>query len=155
AIGRILDYVDDPNGDGDHSDSIARDTLVIFFSDNGGPAGSTSNQPLRGAKGMFYEGGIRVPLIARLPGVIAPGSVSEAAVHEVDFYPTFAAFARAKLPDAKQHMLDGESFAGILRGQKKRLDRQAIYWHFPGYLDTRAVPCSTIIKDRGGKRYKL
>lgn len=163
AIGRILARLDDPNGDGDRKDSIADKTLVIFVSDNGGFGGSTDNTPLRGSKGMLSEGGIRVPLVARLPGVIAPGSSNNAAVHLIDLYPTLAELAGAKKPDAKAHILDGVSLAGLLRGTQKSLNtggnqaRTSLFWHFPGYLDTRAIPCSVIIKDRAsdGKRYKL
>ncbi len=129
---------------------------MVFLSDNGGFANNTSNAPLRGSKGMFYDGGLRVPLIARLPGVIKPGATSDAMLNVVDLYPTFADFAGAKLPDPVVHTLDGESFAPILRGKATSLHRSAIYYHFPGYLDTRAFPSSVIIKQTaGGDRYKL
>jgi arylsulfatase A-like enzyme len=162
AVGRILDSLEDPDGNGDRSDSIARNTLVVFVSDNGGFGGSTSNAPLRGSKGMFSEGGLRVPLIVRLPGGARAGTTSAAPVHVIDLYPTFAALGRAALPDSNRHTLDGVSLDGVLRGKEKTpTGRDTLYWHFPGYLDTRAVPCSSVVKDRhaaeggGGKRYKL
>jgi hypothetical protein len=155
AVGRIIDVVDDPNGDGDPSDSVASNTLLLFYSDNGGYMGPTDNSPLRERKGTFREGGLRVPLIAAMSGTIAAGAVSDEAVHAVDFYPTFAELGGATLPPPQDHVVDGESFAGILRGEETALDRDALYWHFPGYLDNRSVPVSLITKDVGGDRYKL
>jgi len=155
AVGRIVAAIDDPNGDGDTSDSIAANTLLLFYSDNGGHIGATDNSPLRERKGTFREGGLRVPLIATMPGAIAAGSTSDEAVHAIDFYPTFAEFANTAVPNPQSHTLDGESFAGILRGEKSVLDRSAVFWHFPGYLDTRSVPTSLITKDVGEQRYKL
>ena len=85
AIARILKYLDDNN--------LADNTLVIFTSDNGGSGGSERNAPLRLAKGTFYEGGLRVPMIVRLPGVTKSNSTTDAMVSIIDFYPTFAEFA--------------------------------------------------------------
>lgn len=155
SVGRIVARLDDPNGDGDPTDSIRRDTLVVFLSDNGAAAPLASNAPLRMGKGSLWEGGVRVPFIASMPGSIAPGSVSHEAVHVVDLYPSFAAFAGAPLPDPTEHPLDGESLAGILTGRTKRLARDALYWHFPGYIDTRLTPTSIVNKRVDGRRYKL
>lgn len=155
AVGRIVRALDDPNGDGDTSDSVADKTLVVFLSDNGGYGGQTSNAPLRGAKGMFYEGGIRVPLVLRQPGVIKAGSVTDEPVHAVDLYPTLADFAGAELPSPSVHPIDGVSFAGLARGAESALSRDAIYWHFPGYMDTRQVPNSVIRKRVGDRWFKL
>ena len=155
SVGRIVAALDDPNGDGDVSDGIGRRTLVVFLSDNGGAGGQTKNAPLRGGKGWFLEGGVRVPLIARMPGSIAPGSVSDEGVHVVDFYPTFAELAGAPLPNAKQHALDGESLVPLLMGEASRLRRTAIFWHFPGYLDHRMTPSSIVNARVGDRRYKL
>ncbi|MBM3336050.1 sulfatase, partial [Candidatus Sumerlaeota bacterium] len=83
---------------------LGKNTLVLFTSDNGGTPQS-SQEPLRGSKGCYYEGGIRVPLIARWPGVISPGAVSDAPVSNVDFYPTFLDAAGASAPADK--ILDG------------------------------------------------
>ena len=110
---------------------LARDTLVIFTSDNGGTQQS-SQEPLRGNKGCYYEGGIREPFIAYWPGVINAGTTDKTPVHNVDLYPTFLATAAAKIPAGKT--LDGESLLPLFKGNGK-LKRQAIFWHFPGYLD--------------------
>jgi arylsulfatase A-like enzyme len=154
-MGRIMAYLNDPNGDGDTSDSITSNTLVIFFSDNGGEEHSTSNYPLRGAKGMFTEGGIREPLIASMPGTIPAGTTNNTPVIMVDFYKTFADFVGAKLPNPVTDPLDGVSLMPLLRDQVQTLPDRALYWHFPGYLDHRARPCSMIVKPFDGKRYKL
>jgi len=153
AVGRLMAYLTDPNGDGDPSDAITN-TLVVFYSDNGGARGSTRNPPLRGFKGMFYEGGIRVPLIFWMPGFV-PHRVNPTPVIMVDFHRTWADLTGAPLPDPKDQPLDGVSLVPLIFGQVDRLPDRALYWHFPGYLDTRARPCSVITKPVNGKRYKL
>ncbi|QQE12854.1 sulfatase [Planctomycetota bacterium] len=156
AIGRIMDALYDPNGDGNQSDSIADNTLVMLYSDNGGYEGGTVNTPLRSTKHTMYEGGLRVPLIASMPGTIASGAISDEAVHAIDIYSTFADFAGADLPDPTVHEVDGESFAGILKGQESSLDRDSLYWHMPGYWQNYMKhPTSVINKRFGDKRYKL
>ncbi|MEM1304929.1 MAG: sulfatase-like hydrolase/transferase, partial [Planctomycetota bacterium] len=105
AIGRIVAYLEDPNGDGDSADSIAGDTVLLFYGDNGG-TNATDSSPLTGRKGSQQEGGLRVPLIAWSPGRVAGGTVTDEPVQAVDFYPTFAEFAGAALPDATAYPLD-------------------------------------------------
>jgi arylsulfatase A-like enzyme len=114
---------------------LERDTLVVFTSDNGGTQAS-SQEPLRGNKGGYYEGGIREPFIARWPGVIRPGSRNETPVINLDLYPTFLAAAGAAVPAGK--VLDGESLLPLLRGDGA-LKRRAIFWHFPGYLNQPVI----------------
>jgi len=155
TVGRILAALDDPNGDGDTSDSMSDHTIVFFMSDNGGVGEQHDNAPLRGAKGMFYEGGIRIPLVVRYQKVIPSGSVSEVPVHVIDYYPTLAELTSSRIPDKKEHVLDGVSFVSLLKGEQKDLKREALYWHFPGYMDNRQVPTSMINKRIGDKRYKL
>lgn len=108
---------------------LDKNTLVIFTSDNGG-TGPSLNEPLRGAKGGYYEGGIREPFLARWPGVIKPGTTCETPIINVDLHPTFIAAAGGK-PTAD---LDGESLLPLFHGVTK-LPRDAVFWHFPGYLD--------------------
>ena len=103
-------------------------TLVIFTSDNGGEDRVTTNGPLRAGKSTLYEGGIREPLIVRLPGVVKPGSVCDTPVSTVDFYPTLLEAAGAK-PDPKQR-LDGLSLMPLLKGTGS-LARDTLYWHYP------------------------
>jgi arylsulfatase A len=119
---------------------IDDDTLVIFTSDNGPQPGAWTdifvdffdgNGPFRGAKGHFYEGGIRVPTIARLPGRIAPGTVSEHVGYFPDILPTLAdlAGATAHLPAD----LDGLSFAPTLLGRPEEQESHPyLYWEAAG-----------------------
>jgi arylsulfatase A-like enzyme len=107
---------------------LEKNTLIIFTSDNGGT--HVSQEPLRGKKGCYYEGGIRVPMIACWSGVVRPGSNCDVPVLNVDVYPTFLDAAGAKRPKSP---LDGESVVPLLKGESK-LERRAIFWHFPGYL---------------------
>jgi arylsulfatase A-like enzyme len=110
----------------------ARNTVVIFTSDNGGFGGATSMRPLRGIKGMFYEGGIRVPLAITWPGRIAAGSSSDVPVNSVDFFPTLLDLAGIKADPSLG--LDGVSLRPLLEQSALALARDALFWHFPSYL---------------------
>ena len=114
---------------------LEENTLLVFTSDNGGTQQS-SQEPLRGNKGGYYEGGIREPFIVRWPGVTRPGTKCDVPVINVDFFPTFLAAAGASVPAGKT--LDGESLLPLLRGDGA-LQRAAIFWHFPGYLDNPVI----------------
>jgi arylsulfatase A-like enzyme len=120
-FGNILAALEDPNNDGDTSDSVADNTLVIFQSDNGGPAGKNNTQfdangGLRGNKGSVYEGGIRVPLVMRWPAKITAnsalkaGTTSSRIVDITDLLPTFCDLAGAPTPLG----IDGVSIAPTL-----------------------------------------
>lgn len=155
-IGRLLKAIDDPNGDGKTDDSVAANTLILFTSDNGGTHDGGDNRPLRGHKGMFTEGGIRVPLIAYWPGVVPANTITDRLVHSVDYYPTYLDLAgRQWMPPENKHPLDGESFADFLWKPNAERKRDPIFFLFPGYMDSRAQPCAVAIDEQGGKRYKL
>ena len=109
---------------------LEENTLVVFTSDNGGTQDS-SQEPLRGNKGSYYEGGIREPFIVRWPAVVRPGSRCDVPVINVDLFPTFLAAAGVSVPAGT--VLDGESLLPLLRGDGG-LARRGIFWHFPGYL---------------------
>jgi arylsulfatase A-like enzyme len=109
---------------------ISENTLVIFTSDNGG-TGQASQEPLRGDKGGYYDGGIREPFVAWWPGTIKP-SESQSIIHQIDLFPTLIALAGSSVPDG--HTLDGESLLPLFK-QTGSLSRSAVFWHFPGYLD--------------------
>jgi arylsulfatase A-like enzyme len=81
---------------------------------------------------------LRVPFIVRWPGVVKAGTTSEIPVAHVDVYPTFIDIAGARTRPG--YILDGVSFAGALRDPSARLGREAIYWHFPGYLESYVHP---------------
>lgn len=122
STGRIMRTLDELG--------IADRTVVIFTSDNGGLLGPTDNAPLRSGKGFPYEGGIRVPLIVRWPGVVKPGSTSRVPVTSVDYFPTLLEMAGVPLP--KDRPIDGASLVPVLK-QAGQLDRRDLFWHFPHY----------------------
>jgi len=122
AMGRILKELDELK--------LSDNTLVVFTSDNGGFAGVADNRPLRAAKGHLYEGGIRVPLIVRWPGVVEVGSNCDTPVISMDFYPTLLDAAWLTSNEANQ--IDGQSLMPILQGDG-HLQRDSIYFHYPNY----------------------
>jgi len=136
SVGRVLAKLDEHK--------LAENTLVIFSSDNGGVGGyvregiksggdTTDNAPLRGGKGMLYEGGIRVPWIFRRPATVAAGVTCAEPLLSVDLHPTLLAVAGASAPTGQP--LDGVSVLPCLTSSgKQSLGREAIFWHFPGYL---------------------
>ena len=133
-VGRLLRRLDELQ--------LAERTVVMFASDNGGLSRVTSNAPLREGKGSPYEGGIRVPFIVRWPGQVKPGTLCDAPVHTVDFYPTFAALAGVTPP--VKHTLDGESLLPLWL-QQGQLTRRALYWHMPTYTTNYGrTPCAVI-----------
>ena len=102
AIGQVLTTLDE--------EQLSENTLVMFFSDNGGAAysvGGADNAPLRGGKGETFEGGIRVVSLLRWPAAIKAGSVSEQVMHVFDVFPTLAAAAGVVMQNSKK--LDGEN----------------------------------------------
>ncbi len=122
---------------------LADRTVVIFLSDNGGVGGYTEtdtgrrigvtdNAPLRGGQGMLYEGGLRVPFLVRWPGVTQPGSRTPQPGVHVDLLPTLCEIAGIRPPS--DHPLDGVSLVPLLRDPAAHLGRDAIFWHFPGYI---------------------
>jgi arylsulfatase A-like enzyme len=138
SVGTILQKLDELK--------IADRTLVIFTSDNGGlveregpHTPPTSNAPLRAGKGFLYEGGIRVPLIIRGPGIAKPGSVVDVPVSSVDFFPTLIEVTGAKASST----VDGTSLVPLLQGQAT-LSRDAIYWHYPHYVVPGGSPSGAV-----------
>lgn len=128
GVGRLLAALDDTG--------LADNTLVIFTSDNGGFGPVTSMAPLRGSKGMLYEGGIREPLIVRWPGRVAPGSTSDTPAIATDLYPTLLEVAGGTLPE--NQILDGTSLVPLLTGDDRVLAPRPLFWHFPAYLERDA-----------------
>ncbi|MGC8988987.1 MAG: sulfatase [Verrucomicrobiia bacterium] len=150
SVGRVVKAIDELG--------LGANTLLIFSSDNGGvggyvaagiPAGEgvTDNAPLRGGKGMLYEGGVRVPFIFRWKGQIKPGTVCEEPIISVDILPTLAAVAGAEGPFDEK--IDGLNLLPLLLGRVSSLSRDALYWHFPRYLGSgpniwRTTPAGAI-----------
>lgn len=136
SVGKVLDAVDRAG--------IAGRTMVVFFADNGGlnyegrsKLRITDNSPFRAGKGHLYEGGIREPLLMRLPGVVKRGAVIDTPVSSIDFLPTFCDLAGVKCGK-----VDGVSLAPLLRGG--RLKDRSLYWHYPHYSNQGGEPGSAI-----------
>ena len=114
---------------------LAQDTLFIFMSDNGGKTGMTPNAVLRGGKGSFLEGGIRVPTVVAWPGQIPAGSLSDVPVTSVDWMPTVAELSGAELPDTQVQPVDGRSLLPLLRGESvPNLEGRPLFWFTPLYV---------------------
>jgi arylsulfatase A-like enzyme len=166
SVGRVMKTLDDLK--------LANNTVLIFTSDNGGVGGYdrpdglirepgvigkakkksndedgggiTDNAPLRSGKGSLYEGGTRVPFIVRWPGVTQPGTASDVPTVHVDVFPTLLEIGAAAKP---RQILDGESLVKLFRDPKSKLERDAIFQHFPGYLGSgpglwRTTPVSLV-----------
>lgn len=108
---------------------IEENTIIIFYSENGGLERSAVQTPFRRGKGWLYEGGIRVPLIVRWDGQIEEGSRSDALVTSNDMYPTL--LNMAGMPVEKE-ILDGKNIFPVLKGEKESV-RNTLYWHYPHY----------------------
>ena len=152
SVGRIMDTLDELD--------LRDDTIVIFTSDNGGLVGPTSNKPLRSGKGFPYEGGIREPVIVRWPKTVKAGTISHEPVTSVDYMPTICEAAGISPPSDRD--IDGVSLLGHLKSAgRSKLDREAIFWHFPHYRGS-VVPYSIVragdwklIKRYEGKTFEL
>ena len=116
AIGRLLDLLDEYG--------IADNTIVLFFSDNGG-GGSADNAPLRGRKGQMFEGGLRVPCIVRWPGKIPAGTASDEFLTSLEVVPTLCAATGAAPPEGVA--LDGFDMLPVLQGKTKS-PRTEMFW---------------------------
>ena len=140
AVGSLLDALD--------AEGIADETVIIFYSDNGGNihcgleetdasgekyiTAITSNHPLRGGKGGIHEGGIRVPAVVVWPGVTKPGSRNDTRIQSNDLYPTILRMLDLQMP--QDHAIDGVDFAKALKGEE--LDRKPMFTFVPGHGNT-------------------
>ncbi|MGF1926266.1 MAG: sulfatase-like hydrolase/transferase, partial [Bacteroidia bacterium] len=107
---------------------LDKNTIFVFFSDNGGAPNVGNNAKLRAHKSWLYEGGIREPLIVKWPGSLEKGKVSDEPVCSVDFYPTF--LSAAGIVAQKGEILDGVDLMRLItRGSP--ITREALYWHYP------------------------
>lgn len=126
---------------------LDQNTVVIFFSDNGGLStrggkrfGPGCNLPLRASKGWLYEGGVREPTIIRAPGITQPGSVSHKPMVSMDFFPTMLDLAG--LPAQPKLHADGQSLLSQLRGNET--GHRTLYWHYPHYHGSSWKPGASI-----------
>ncbi|QDU90930.1 Arylsulfatase [Pirellulimonas nuda] len=124
-VGQVLDTLD--------ACGLSDNTLVLLTSDNGGHPDFSTMAPLRGCKWNLYEGGIRVPMLVRWPGVTKPGGVCDAPVINYDLLPTLCEIADAETDDRTP--LDGRSIVPLLRGESgESFHERPLYWHFPYYV---------------------
>src|SRR5262249_22350233 len=137
GVGRVLKKLDDLK--------LSDRTIVVFTSDNGGLCTTegpntppTINAPLREGKGHLYEGGLRVPLIVRWPGVTKAGQLVEEPACSIDFFPTLTAACGAKAGAE----VDGVDLLPALKGES--LKRDALYWHYPHYSNQVARPGAAV-----------
>ncbi|QDU59333.1 Arylsulfatase precursor [Planctomycetes bacterium Pan216] len=121
GVGRLMTTLDQLD--------LRERTLVFFISDNGGRLGS-DNRPLRGHKGMLFEGGIRVPFLASWPGHLPKGVDYDEPVSALDIFATAAAIAGADTSAIKP--LDGVDLMPYLTGEKKGSPHDALYWRVIG-----------------------
>ncbi len=105
---------------------LTDNTLIIFTSDNG-PWYEGSQGGLRGCKGLSFEGGFRVPMIAKWPGVIRPGSVTETPATNMDVFPTILGIVGANLPAGRT--IDGMDIMPVLKGKKDFDHKPFFYYH--------------------------
>ncbi len=140
SVGRLLDALDELK--------LADKTLVVFTSDNGGlhvpelrEDAATHNTPFRAGKGYVYEGGLRIPLIVRLPGVIPTGKIVDTPVINTDWLPTILDLCGVPF-DAKNS--DGRSLAPLLRGGEFPNFARPLMWHFPHYTNQGGRPAGAI-----------
>jgi arylsulfatase A-like enzyme len=127
---------------------LSDNTVIIFFSDNGGELEATNNYPLRAGKGSLYEGGIRVPLIIRWPGRIKGNTVCEVPVIGTDLYPTIIQLAGEKFHASDN--IDGSSLLPLFNSEQP-LERDTLFWYYPHYSPQEKQPGAAI---RSGK-FKL
>jgi arylsulfatase A-like enzyme len=143
AIGHVLALIRELKQDDN--------TLVIFQSDNGG-SGNGGNAPLRGAKSTLWEGGLRVPFVARWPGKIPPGLVSDEFLTTLELMPTLAAAAGAKTPEGVA--LDGHDMLPVLAGRAPSL-RTEMFWEFRGQKAARMGNYKWLVSQQGRGLYDL
>jgi arylsulfatase A-like enzyme len=139
-IGRLIHKIDDL--------AITENTILIFISDNGGFIGEWNNQvvtnnfPIRSGKGSLYEGGIKIPMLIRYPGVTAPGSVCNEAVSTIDIMPTILQILDISDPDPNNES-DGISIFSLVKNPDTHLNRDYLFWHYPHYYTTTS-PVSSV-----------
>jgi len=136
SVGQLMKALDESGQAGN--------TIVMFFSDNGGvryqatqPKPITNNSPLRAGKGHLFEGGIREPLMIRWPGITRPGTVIDTPVSSIDFLPTIC-----EVVGSQAEKVDGRSLLPLLRGNK--MPERPLFWHYPHYSDQGGKPAGAV-----------
>lgn len=143
AIGAVMKKLDEHK--------LTDNTLVLFFSDNGG-SGTADNTPLRGRKAQMWEGGLRVPFIARFPGRIPAGSASNEFLTALEIFPTLTRLAGGTLP--KGVVYDGFDMLPVLAGKAKS-QRREMFWQRRGDQAARVGRYKWVSTSRGGGLFDL
>jgi arylsulfatase A-like enzyme len=143
SIGAVLDELE--------KHGLRENTLVIFFSDNGG-SGAADNSPLRGRKGQMFEGGIRVPFIARFPGRIPPSFVCDEFLTSLEMFPTLTAVAGGELPE--DVIYDGFNMLPVLKGEVSSA-RNHMFWKRRGDIAARVGEWKWVDSARGTGLFNL
>ena len=140
-VGRIMTIIDELE--------LSDNTIIIFTSDNGGLStlskgiAPASVKPLRAGKGWCYEGGIRIPLIIKIPGKANKNRKFNIPVVSYDLYPSILELAGLK-KKPEQH-IDGLSIVPLINGGD--INRDAVFWHFPHYHGSAWTPGAAILMD--------
>lgn len=148
SVGKIVEKLNEAG--------LAKDTIVVFSSDNGG-AGyigiPETNKPFRGFKSTFFEGGIRVPTFVRWPGRIAPKTTIDTPISHIDWTPTLASATGAALP--RNRAIDGEDLLPLLLSREDALTRpdEALFWSSGRYKVVRAGDWKLQVNGRQGKEW--
>jgi arylsulfatase A len=144
AVGRIMDVL--------AKHRLQENTIVIFFSDNGGSGSAADNGTLRGGKSQMFEGGLRVPCIVRWPGVIPEGSVCNEFLSSLEIFPMLCSAAGIRTP--KRVRLDGFDMTQVLAGEKKSA-RKEMFWQRRGDKAARVGNYKWIESSRGSGLFDL
>ena len=142
AVGTTLDAL--------RRNGLEDDTLVVFFSDNGGPTASitSGNGPLRGFKSQTWEGGIRVPFLMQWKGRLPAGTVDDRPVIQLDILPTALAAAGVTLADNEK--LDGVNLLPCLTGSDSADPHDSLYWRFGPQIALRRGDWKLVKAPEGG-----
>ncbi len=145
SVGEIMEKL--------RTEDLEENTLIVFLSDNGGPTKelTSSNLPLRGGKGSYYEGGIRIPFLMQWKQELPQGITYDRPIISLDLFPTFAAAARR--PVEKKN-LDGVNLLPYLKGEKEESPHEALFWSFRAKMAYREGDWK-IVQDGGSRLVEL
>ena len=144
AIGEIMDVLT--------KRGLEENTIVIFFSDNGGSGSAADNSPLRGGKNQMFEGGLRVPCIVRWPGVTSAGSVCDEFLSSMEIFPTICKAASVQAPASV--VLDGFDMKAVLTGKQKS-PRKEMFWQRRADKAARVDDYKWVESSRGSGLFDL
>ncbi len=147
AVGKVLDKI--------RAMGQEENTLIVFFSDNGGPTRQTTsnNAPLRGFKATTWEGGVRIPFCMQWKGKIPAGKTYEQPIIQLDLLPTMLVAAGASVDPAWK--LDGVNLLPYLTGVKSGRPHETLYWRFGDQWAVRHGDWKLVVGAGGGKEPEL